>query len=282
MQQAKGDLQASVGEFQSALDHAPDAIEPLSQLVKSYLALKQQEQAVAKLREVIGKHPKHFVAHNLLGELSLADKKFDAAAAEFKTAIEQNPKWPIPYRNLASAYIASKRSDDAVAILKEGIEKTGGQPLLVTGLASYLEETGQLDSAIEQYEQALKAQPDSQLAANNLAMLLIEYRTDDASKKRARELVTPLRNSNQPAFIDTVGWIEYKLGEYEQAVNFLEKAVDAAPDAGLMHYHLGMAYLAKGNKVGAREHLAKAVDSNQPFKGLDEAKKALQDLNDKG
>ena len=235
---------------------------------------------MAKLRDVVKQQPKHFVAYNLLGEINLSEKKFDQAATEFKTAIEQNPKWPIPYRNLASTYLSTKRSDDAVAILKEGIEKTGGQPLLVTGLASYLEETGQLESAIEQYEQALKAAPDSQLAANNLAMLLIEYRTDDASMKRARELVMPLRNTNQPAFIDTIGWVEYKLGEYEQAINFLEKAVDAAPDAGLMHYHLGMAYLAKGNKVGAREHLAKAVDSNQPFKGLDEAKKALQELND--
>ena len=44
-------------------------------------------------------------------------------------------------------------------------------------------------------EQALKAKPDSQLAANNLAMLLVEYRKDEASMKRARELVTPLRNS---------------------------------------------------------------------------------------
>ena len=280
VQQAKGNFEASIGEFQSALDRAPDAVEPLSQLVKSHLALKQKDQAVAKLKEVIKGRENHFVAHNLLGELYLADKKFDDAAVEFKTAIEQSPKWPIPYRNLATVYVATKKSDDAIATMKDGIDKTGGQPLLVTGLASYLEEIGKLDSAIEQYEEALKAQPNSPLAANNLAMLLIEYRKDEASWKRARELVTPLRNSTQPAFLDTVGWVEYRLGEYEQAVNFLEKATEAAPDAALMHYHLGMAYLAKGNKLGARDHLSKAVEGNTPFKGLDEAKKALADLGE--
>ena len=95
VQQAKGDLQASVGEFQSALDHAPDAIEALSQLIKSHLALKQRDQAVAKLKEVIKNQPKHFVAYNLLGEIYLAEKKFEDAITQFKSAIELNPKQKI-------------------------------------------------------------------------------------------------------------------------------------------------------------------------------------------
>ncbi len=282
VQQAKGNLEASIGEFQSALDRSPEAVEPLSQLIKSYLALKQRDQAVKKLKDVIAAQPAHFVAHNLLGELYLANKEYDPAIAEFKTAIEQNAKWPIPYRNLATIYASTKRGDEAVAVMKQGIEATDGQALLVTGLASYLEQTGQLDSAIEQYEAALKQAPDSPLAANNLAMLLVEYRTDEASWKRARELVTPLRNATQPAFLDTVGWVEYKLGEYTQAVQFLEKAVEGAPDAALMHFHLGMAYMASGNAVSARDHLSKAVEGNVEFKGIEDAKTALAKLDAEG
>lgn len=55
VQQAKGNLEASIGEFQSALDRAPDAVEPLSQLIKSHLALKQRDLAVKKLKEVIAR-----------------------------------------------------------------------------------------------------------------------------------------------------------------------------------------------------------------------------------
>jgi len=280
VQQAKGDLEASIGEFESALDRAPEAVEPLSQLVKSLLALKRKDAAIARLEAVIEAQPKHFVAHNLLGEIHLADKGYATARKEFETAIEQNPKWPIPYRNLATVMVVEKDNDGAVAILEKGVEATGGQPLLVTALASFLEQTGKLDSAIAQYEKALADNPGQPLAANNLAMLLIEYRDDEASWKRARELVTPLRNSNEPAFLDTVGWVEYKLGAPAQAVLFLEKAVEGAPDAALMHYHLGMAYLANGNAVGAREHLAKAVDSNIEFRGIEEARKALAGMGD--
>jgi tetratricopeptide (TPR) repeat protein len=276
--QATGNVEASVGEFQSALDVSPLAVQPLSQLVKSYLALDQGEVATAKLNEVVANEPRHFVAYNLLGELHLRAQQFDQAKEQFERAVELNAGWPIPYRNLATTAIALDDGDTAVAWLKQGIEATGGSPLLVTGLASYLEKTGNLDSAIEQYENVLREKPDSALAANNLAMLLVEYREDQDSWRRARELVTPLRNTPQPAYLDTVGWVEYKLGEHAQAVLFLEKAVDAAPNAAIMRYHLGMAYLAQGNEVEARDQLSKAVESNVEFKGLEEARAALERL----
>ena len=276
--QATGNTEASIGEFQSALDLEPRAVQPLSQLMKSYIALDQRDVAMAKLKEVLETEKDHFVAHNLLGELHLTEKEYDAAIEQLEKAIELNPAWPIPYRNIATIYAATERQEDAVSWLNAGIEATKGAPLLVTSLASYLEKTGDLDSAIEQYENVLREKPNSAIAANNLAMLLVEYRDDEDSWKRARELVTPLRNANQPAYLDTVGWIEYKLGEHEQAVLFLEKAVGAAPDAAIMRYHLGMAYLAQGNEVEARDHLSKAVQSNIEFKGLEEAREALEGL----
>ena len=276
--QATGNVEASVGEFQSALDLQPRAVQPLSQLIKSYLALDRRDAAMAKLKEVSAAEEGHFVAHNLLGELHLTEKNYDTAIEQLEKAIELNPSWPIPYRNIATIYAATERGEDAISWLNVGIEATKGAPLLVTTLASFLEKTGDLDSAIEQYENVLREQPNSAIAANNLAMLLIEYRDDTDSWKRARELVTPLRNAKQPAYLDTVGWIEYKLGEHDQAVLFLEKAVGAAPDAAIMSYHLGMAYLAQGNEVEARDHLSKAVEANIDFRGLDEAREALQGL----
>jgi uncharacterized protein HemY len=62
-------------------------------------------------------------------------------------------------------------------------------------------------------------------------------------------------------------------------VQFLEKAVQAAPDAALMHYHLGMAHLASGNAVAARDYLARATESTIDFKGKEEAAKALTELS---
>ena len=277
--QAEKRLPESIEQFESALAVSPDAVQPLSQLIKSHLASGQQDVAEQRLKDVIERNPKNFVAHNLLGELSLSSKRLDAAEQAFKTASEINPKWAIPYRNLATTYIANQQDAKAIAIMEKGIEATDGSALLVTGLATYLERTGKLDSAIEQYRNLLKDSPDSALAANNLAMLLIEYKDDEASKNEARTLAKRLENSNNAAYLDTYGWIEHKFGEHGRAIEVLEKAVAAAPDAAIMRYHLGMAYVAQGNVVEAKDHLSRAIESNIDFRGLDEAKATLKKLD---
>ena len=273
--QGEKKLQESIEQFESALAVSPDSIQPLSQLIKSHLALDQRDVAEKRLTEVIELNDKNFVAHNLSGELHLASKRFEEANAAFTKAMELKPDWAIPYRNLASTLIAQEKNDEAVAVMEKGIEATNGAPLLVTGLASYLERTGNLDSAIEQYRKVLADTPDSALATNNLAMLLIEYKDDDASRNEARDLAQKLESSDNAAYLDTVGWIAFKFGEHERAVEFLEKAVERSPDAAVMQYHLGMAYLAQGNEVSAKTHLERAINANVEFRGLDEAKSAL-------
>ena len=277
--QAEKRLPESIEQFESALAVSPDAVQPLLQLVKSHLALKQQDVAELRLKEVIERNNKNFVAYNLLGEIALASQRLEEAEKSFNEAIEINPKWAIPYRNLASVQISAEQDDLAIKTMELGIEATGGSALLVTGLAAYLERTGKLDSAIEQYRKLLADSPDSLLAVNNLAMLLIEYKEDDTSQKEARELAKNLQNSNNAAYLDTYGWIEYKFGEAARAVEVLEKAVTSAPDAAIMRYHLGMAYMALGNEVEAKNNLTRAVESTLDFRGIDEAKAALAKID---
>ena len=277
--QAEQRLPESIEQFESALAVSPDAVQPLSQLVKSHLAMKQQDVAEKRLEEVIERNDKNFVAHNLLGELSLAAKRLDDAESSFRSAIAINSKWAIPYRHLASVQLSAEKNDLAIKTMEEGIEATGGSALLVTGLAAYLERTGELDSAIEQYRKLLVDTPDSTLAVNNLAMLLIEYKDDETSRSEARDLAKTLQNSNNAAYLDTYGWIEYKFGESARAVEVLEKAVAAAPNAAILRYHLGMAYMAQGNEVLAKDNLSQAIASSPEFRGFEEAKETLAKID---
>lgn len=278
--QAQKKFPESIEQFESALAVAPDAVQPLSQLIKSHLAMGKPELAEKRLQEVLERNGKNFVALNLLGELELGAKKFPAAQKYFEDAIAVNPKWPILYRNLASAKLGQKDEAGAIKAMEDGIQATEGSALLVTGLAAYLEKTGKLDEAIAQYDKILKDSPNADLARNNLAMLLIEYRNDDASRTRAAELTKGFEASTNAAFLDTAGWVAYKTGANEHAIELLEKAVKASPDAAIMHYHLGMAYLKGGNEVQAKDHLKQATEGNADFKGSDEAKEALKKLGD--
>ena len=124
----------------------------------------------------------------------------------------------------------------------------------------------------------LKDQPESLLATNNLAMLLAEYKTDEASQKRALALTRALLESAEAAYLDTIGWVEYKNHNFQRAVDFLEKAVKGAPNAAFIHYHLGMAYLGLGKPVPAKKNLTEALQGERNFRGKEEAKNALEKL----
>ncbi|MCB1597156.1 MAG: tetratricopeptide repeat protein, partial [Gammaproteobacteria bacterium] len=76
-----------------------------------------------------------------------------------------------------------------------------------------------------------------------------------------------------------LGWAHYRNGQYAEAAGVLERVVAKADQYPIFHYHLGMAYLATGNTVGAKQELKRAVDEAQSdYPGLEEARAALKKL----
>ena len=153
------------------------------------------------------------------------------------------------------------------------------EPGLVVELAQLYEKHNRVDEAIARYDAWLKKNPRTQLAANNLAMLLITYRTDRASLDRASELTRGFDSSTEAAFLDTDGWVHFKRAEYADALPPLQRAVERAPESHLIHYHLGMAELQAGRTDRARAELQTAVSGAAQFQGLEEARTALASLN---
>ena len=79
--------------------------------------------------------------------------------------------------------------------------------------------------------------------------------------------------------LDTLGWAYYRTKDYPKAVANLERAVAGGGQVSLLHYHLGMAYLANGNPANAREELRKAVSlAKGEYPGLAQAKVELKKL----
>jgi len=78
--------------------------------------------------------------------------------------------------------------------------------------------------------------------------------------------------------LDTLGWIYFRLGDARQARGLIEQALAAAPDAGVLNFHLGAVLLMQGQKDEAREKLKKALQEEADFPGRSEAEKMLKDL----
>jgi len=276
--QAQQKHQQSMTVFEKAMSVEPKSIEPLSSYVRSALALSKPKLAEIKLKSVIKAQPDFVIAHNLLGEVFAQQKKNKLAVSAFNNAIEKNPKWWIPYRNLASVQLIMQKPEMAIETLRKGVDLVTSSSQLIYQLVTLLEQQGEINEAVMVYEKLLEKQPNASVVVNNLALLLIENKEDQLSKDRAMSLVTQFQTSENPSYLDTLGWVHYKRGEYEKALAALLQADRLAPQQALIYYHLGAVYFDKGDSGAARKHLEQVVKSDVKFKGKDEAKRMLAEL----
>jgi tetratricopeptide (TPR) repeat protein len=275
---AEGNDDRAIAALQAALKLQPDSAEPLTALIKAYMQRQSPAEAIAVLRDTATRQPGNAHARNLLGEILVSQKQGTSAVAAFDEAIRIAPAWWLPYRGRTLAQMQLQQFDAALQTLEKGMQATGGAVPLGIDLAALKERVGKPEEAIGVYDRLLERSPTNALLANNLAMLLVTYRTDAPSLERARQLVEPLKSSRDPAVMNTVGWVNYKLGRYSEALPLLQQAADAVPGSPLMRFHLGMAQLKAGQTDAAERNLEVAVQSGARFPGAEDAKAALEQL----
>jgi tetratricopeptide (TPR) repeat protein len=268
-------------EFEHALAIEPKAFDALAALARLELTRGQAPQAIALIKHATEQDPANAPALNLLGEMYLGQKNLPQAADALTRASTVAPKWWIPYRNLALVKLASNDTDGAIAAYRAGLAVAPTDPQLVSELALIYEGHGRTDEAIAVYDAAYRLNPRIVGIANNLAMLLVTYKTDRASLDRARDLSAAFASSNDGRLLDTNGWVHFKRGEYAEALPVLGRAADKAPDAKQIRYHLAMAELHSGQTDRARTDLETALSGSAKFIGADDARAALASLKDR-
>lgn len=265
--------------YTSAAAAQPTATEPLEAIVRLLAISKRLPEAIKRLDEVSAKYPDISFALAIKGELLLQTGRNAEAQDAFKLAIKRTPQWWLPYRDLANAQLAAKEGAAvAMTTLRSAKSAADRTEELGEQLASLLETSGKVDDAILEYDEVIRRYPQSDVAANNLAMLLATYRKDPASLDRAKELSARFANSANPSYLDTYGWVLFKRGDTADSVPVLSRVVAKVPDAALARYHLGMAQSRAGDSTAARDNLARAVNSGARFSGLDDAKATLDKL----
>jgi len=276
--QARGQYEAAVNAFRASLDATPATREPLQGLISSLVRLERRDEAVSYLENLVAESPENLYAKTLLGQVLAGSGESDAAREIFEEALSGDSAWLPAYTALAG--LEGGNSEAQIDVYRRGLEAVPNSQELALLLGTALERKGQFDEAIAAYEEVLRANPEMEVVANNLAALLADHRTDRGSFERARDLSEQFENSQNPAYLDTLGWVYYRLGEFDNAQPLLEKAVGAADTVPVLRYHLGMNYLAQNKPSLAREQLAAALETPEiEFLGKAEAEAALAEID---
>jgi cellulose synthase operon protein C len=253
-------LEQSIAALEIAHAAAPERVQPVMSLVTGYIRAKKIDKAEALLNDMIKKYPDNAQLSLLMGNTQLAQNNNDRAADYFKTAISQAPKNPAGYLALSNLDASRMNYDEAARILlQDGLREQPNELSLKLALGNVLILKKDYEGAIALYEGIIKDQPNTLVAVNNLANLLLDYRPDQASLDQAYALTEKLKDSNLPQFQDTVGWAQSRRKQYQSAAEILEAALGKLPDSAAIRYHLGMTYKGLGMTDKALEQLNAAL-----------------------
>jgi uncharacterized protein (TIGR03790 family) len=118
--------------------------------------------------------------------------------------------------------------------------------------------TGDQAGAAEQYRRIIAIQPSNTIALNNLAydIAVREKKPADAIGMARKALSLAPR---EPTILDTVGWIEYLMGNTAEAAKLLVQASRSAPGSSEIRLHTAFALAAQGARAAAETELAAAL-----------------------
>jgi tetratricopeptide (TPR) repeat protein len=268
--------------FEKALSIEPHAFDVVSELARLDMQRGRGAQAVARIQALVAADPKNPVWQNLLGEIYLQQNNFAAAQTTFAQVVQLQPTWWAPYRLLAMAKLGTGDVDGAIQQYQAALKVAPKEPALLSELGQLYQRQGRVDDALALYDRWVQQDPSSQVAANDLAMLLALFRNDRTSLDRALKLSAAFVSSNNPSLLDTNGWVHFKRGEYTDALPVLQRAADLTPKSDEIRYHLGMTELHSGQTQRARADLEAALSGSPKFVGVDEARAALASLKQSG
>jgi cellulose synthase operon protein C len=268
----------AISLFQVSTTKAPDALQPMFALVRTYLSAGKVSEAEAFVKSALQANPTNANAHVLLGTIELVQGKQDAAKASFETAIAKDGKSSAGYLALAQFYFGNKQVQKAVDAAQAGIGKVEDETELRMVMAGLLETDGKLDGAVDQYEKLIAKNVDSMVVVNNYVSIVSDNRDDEVSLKRAAELGSILRDSPIPEFQETFGWILVRTGNVKEGLRILEKVNDQLSQSSGAQFHIGLAYAKSNDPVRAKEHLQIALQLEKNEKAKAKIQKSLAEL----
>ncbi len=165
-------------------------------------------------------------------------------------------------QNLLLAAEVCQRNEEyerAIPWLEQALDG-GDEPLqALFWLGAAYERTGRIADAEEQFLRFLDIEPDSAPVLNYLGYMWADHDINLAQALVYVERAVALDPDNG-AYVDSLGWAHYRLGNFEEARGHLERAAGLVGDDAVVLEHLGDVYSALGETDDALRLYRQALD----------------------
>jgi protein O-mannosyl-transferase len=177
------------------------------------------------------------VIHGSIGNVLARKGRLNDAIGHLRQAVELRPDFPDAHYNLGTALFQKADLDGAIAEWQTALSIHPNDAGAHTSLGNALVQKGRLRDAAGHYEQALQSDPDAILPLNNLAWLMSagpddSLRNNEIAVKLALKANEISKNSN-PVFIRTLAAAYAQAGQFENAIETAQRAVELANAQGV-------------------------------------------------
>lgn len=310
-----GNFQKAADAYVAVLAKRPDAPQIREQLAMSYIRANKKDKAVVVLEEIIRRQPLRFEIYNYLGELyedldqperaisnyqqslvinpdqlppylrasllQLHLKQYDAAEKTLTAAKEKFPAaFHVPFY-FGLLYSARKEYERAVAAFADAETLALEAPEEIKPDSSFYfyygaacERAGNIEKAAALFRKSIELDPNRHSAYNYLGYMWADkgIHLEEAYELIKKALAIEPDNG---AYIDSLGWVLFRLGRYEEALAALRRAAELITDDAVIFDHLAEVLLTLGKTDEALVHLRRAAELDPDNKEIAEKLRKL-------
>ncbi|MEN6534763.1 MAG: tetratricopeptide repeat protein [Bryobacteraceae bacterium] len=264
----------AVDAFRKMAEANPDAgARAAAQIIDTLRQSKEYAQALEEAESAYKKYPKDRMLAMVRAAVLADAGKGETAAAEVKKLIDGRDDREA-YLALAQIYDKAKNytemSNALDAAEKASVSNDEKESVYFMRGAMY-ERMKNFDAAEAEFRKVLDVDPENASALNYLGYMLADRNVRLEEALRFISKAVELEPSNG-AFLDSLGWVYYRLNRLDEAENYLRMAIDKASHDPTVRDHLGDVLAQKGQlkeaiqqwEVSVREWEASAPTEKDP------------------
>jgi tetratricopeptide (TPR) repeat protein len=253
------DLLSAANELETLLEAHPAHARARLMLGGILAQVERHAEAEAHLRVIPVSGPHGPDALHLMAQMALAQGKTDAAVDLLEQARARRPEKARYAVDHARALRSLGRNEEALTLLTQGIDRWPRHADLRFVRAMTMFDLGDADGAIWAMHEVLDVDPDHPGALNFIGFTWAEEGKKLPEAERMIRAALRQRPED-PAIIDSLGWVLYRQGEAGAARQILNRAVQLDPASAEIRMHLAICLWALGERKAAQTEYKIALD----------------------
>lgn len=240
----EGDASMAVPALLQAYTLNPSDSVVATGLGEIYTSAGRYAEAFQFLKAATAQKPPNAFAYMALGRLYRRKASYLHASEAFEMVVKLDPKLSDAWYEMAICYLQMQQAAKATDAIAAAIRLEPMQPEYLALQGSIDVAVGKLDEGFAITQRAAKLVPSNLKIQSNYANMLLTNHRNTEDLQKAEQVIGILEQINPQYSLLPYqhGQLEQLRGHWPQAVRYLERAVQTAPEQDEVYYALSQAY----------------------------------------